>query len=125
MLKKNITPIKLVNLVTLIMVFMFTITSLSAAFASEEPDGNKRKGKYTYRKVYKACAGAGEIESATPKISPADKTMVQWKEIFENKIFNEFGCKDNWIALADNDILDIYSYFYHHASDSPTPAKCQ
>ena len=22
-------------------------------------------------------------------------------------------------------ILDIYSYFYKHASDSPTPAKCK
>ncbi|MCK5311917.1 MAG: cytochrome c family protein [Desulfobacteraceae bacterium] len=117
--KKNIT------LITLIMVFMFTITPLSVAFASEGPDGNKRKGKYTYRKVYKACAETGGVESATPKISPADKTMVQWEEIFENKNFNEFGCNDNWAALAESDILDIYSYFYHHASDSPTPAKCQ
>ncbi len=38
------------------MVFIFTIVSFSIAFASEGPDGNKRKGKYTYRKVYKACA---------------------------------------------------------------------
>ncbi len=108
-----------------IMVFIFTIVSFSVAFASEGPDGNKRKGKYTYRKVYKACAANGEVESATPKISPADKTMKQWKDIFENRNFDEFGCKDNWAELSDKDILDIYSYFYHHAADSPTPAKCQ
>ncbi len=107
------------------MVLMFTIVSLSMAFASTGPDGNKRKGKYTYRKVYKACSATGEVESATPKISPADKTMGQWKAVFENKNFGEFGCKDNWAGLSDNAILDIYSYFYHHASDSPTPAKCQ
>ena len=108
-----------------IMVLMFTIVSFSMVFASEGPDGNKRKGKYTYRKVYKACSATGEVESVTPKISPADKTMEQWKEIFENKNFDEFGCKDYWVKLSDKDILDIYSYFYHHASDSPTPAKCQ
>ena len=116
MLKRNII---------LIMVFMFTFASLSVAFAAEGPGGNDRKGKYTFRKVYKACAGAGGVESATPKVSPADKTMAQWKEIFESKNFSEFGCNDNWAALSDNDILDIYSYFYHHGSDSPTPAKCQ
>ena len=112
------------SIITL-MVFMFTITSFSMAFASAGPDGNKRKGKYTYRKVYKACAANGEVESATPKISPADKTMGQWKDLFENKSFDEFGCKGYWAGLSDKDVLDIYSYFYHHASDSPTPAKCQ
>lgn len=116
------------KVITLLMVFMFTVVPLSAAFASEVvggPDGNKRKGKYTYRKVYKACAEAGNVESATPKISPADKTMAQWKDIFENRNFSEFGCADNWAALSDTDILDIYSYFYHHGSDSPTPATCK
>ncbi len=106
-------------------VILFTLVSLSAAFAAEGPDGNKRKGKYTYRKVCKACAEAGEIESATPKISPADKKMAQWKELFENKALDEFGCKTFWAALSDKDLLDIYSYFYHHASDSPTPATCK
>ena len=112
------------SIITL-MVFIFTLTSFSMVFASTGPDGNKRKGKYTYRKVYKACAANGEIESAKPKISPADKTMEQWKNIFENKNFDEFGCRDNWAQLSDKDVLDIYSYFYNHASDSPTPAKCQ
>ena len=77
-----------------IMVFIFTVVSFSVAFASEGPDGNKRNGKYTYRKVYKACAANGEVESASPKISPADKTMKQWKDIFENKNFGRRGNSD-------------------------------
>jgi len=116
MFKKNMAAL---------MMMIFLLVSFSMAFASEGPDGNDRKGKYTYRKVYKACAQTGEVESATPTISPADKTMVQWQEIFENKNFDEFGCKDNWEGLPDKDVLDIYSYFYKHASDSPTPAKCK
>jgi hypothetical protein len=119
MFKKCIIPL---------IVLMFTMVSFSVAFAaegSEGPLGNDRKGKYTYRKVYKACAATGEIESASPTISPADKTMGQWKDIFENKTFNDFGCGENWAALSDEDVLDIYSYFYHHASDSPTPATCK
>ncbi len=106
-------------------VMMFVIAPFTAVFAAEGPGGNDRKGKYTYRKVYKACAETGGIESATPKVSPADKTMAQWKEIFESRNFSEFGCNDNWAALSDNDILDIYSYFYNHGSDSPTPATCK
>ncbi len=104
---------------------IFILANIGSIFAAEGPDGNKRKGKYTYRKVYKACSAAGNVDSATPKISPADKTMVQWKDIFKSKNFDEFGCLDNWASLSDGDILDIYSYFYHHAKDSPTPAKCQ
>ncbi len=116
MFKKNMAAL---------MVMVFVLVSFSMAFASEGPAGNDRKGKYTYRKVYKACMKTGEVKSATPTISPADKTMGQWQEIFENKNFDEFGCMDNWIQLADKDILDIYSYFYNHASDSPSPATCK
>lgn len=108
-----------------IMVLIFSLVSFSMAFASEGPEGNKRKGKYTYRKVVKACFEAGGVESETPKISPADKKMGEWKELFESKNYDVFGCKDNWSALSDTDALDIYSYFYYHAADSPTPATCK
>ena len=115
------------SIITLI-ALMFTLVSISMAFASSTeggPDGNKRKGKYTYRKVCKACAAAGDTESATPKVSPADHTMAEWKAIFEAKNFKEFGCETHWANLADKAINDIYAYFYSFAADSPTPAKCQ
>ena len=113
------------KLIAAIVVLMFAAVTYSVTFASEGPDGNKRKGKYTYRKVYKACSATGEVESATPKISPADKKKAEWKDIFENRNFVEFGCKDQWANLSDKDILDIYSYFYSYAADSPTPATCK
>lgn len=104
---------------------LFILVSNAMLFASEGPKGNDRKGKYTYRKVYKSCSEAGQVESATPKISPSDKTMAEWKSIFDTKNFDEFGCKDHWVSLSDEDFLDIYSYFYGHASDSPSPATCK
>lgn len=103
----------------------FTAASVIPAFAAQGPEGNNRKGKYTYRKVYKACAQAGGVASETPTLSPADKTQAEWKAVFENKALDEFGCADHWTQLSDEDLLDIYSYFYHHASDSPTPATCK
>jgi hypothetical protein len=111
--------------IAVMVVMMFVFIPLSAAIAAEGPGGNDRKGKYTYRKVYKACMETGEVKSATPTISPSNKTMAQWKEIFEAKNFSEFGCLDNWAALSDSAVLDIYTYFYNHASDSPSPATCQ
>ncbi|MCF8044329.1 MAG: hypothetical protein K9J83_00610 [Desulfarculaceae bacterium] len=97
--------------------------------AQKGPDGNDRKGKYTYRKVYKACYKRGEVDSKTPVISPADKTMAQWKRLFEHEDFEdfteEFGCAQEWKNLSQDDIVDIYSYLYQHAADSPSPAKCQ
>ena len=111
------------SLITLILV-VFTLVSVAAALA-QGPSGNKRKGKYTYRKVYKACMQTGEVQSETPPISPADKTMAQWKDIFENKKFDDFGCKAQWAAMSDDDLMDIYSYVYNYAADSPTPATCK
>ena len=102
------------------------IASLAAVtFAFAEPDGNKRKGKYTYRKVYKACMERGEVSAEKPIVNPADKTMAEWTEVFEKKDFAEFKCSEEWNNLSDEDILDIYSYLYSGAADSPTPAQCK
>ncbi len=107
------------------MIAVFTLALLTPAFCAEGPAGNDRKGKYTYRKVFKACSEAGETPSASPTVSPSDKTMAEWKTIFESRDFTAFGCLNHWAGLTEEDILDIYSYFYHHASDSPSPATCK
>lgn len=106
-----------------IMAVLFVFTAAGTVFALDK--GNKRKGKYTYRKVYKACHERGEVDSATPFISPADKTQAQWEEIFQNQKLDEFGCQEEWTGLSDEQMSDIYAYLYEHASDSPTPAKCK
>jgi hypothetical protein len=101
------------------------IVSTAGIGMANEPDGNDRKGKYTYKKVYKACAQRGEVDSSVPPLSPDSKTMAQWKRLFEKKDFEEFLCKQEWSQLSEDDIADIYAYLYKHAADSPSPAKCK
>lgn len=107
----------------LITATIFLFSSVGVALALEK--GNKRKGKYTYRKVYKACMERGEVDSPKPPISPDAKTQAQWTRLFEKKDFEDFGCKSEWEALSENDLTDIYTYLHDHAADSPTPAKCK
>ena len=113
--------IKKISLTMLALVFIFSTVGVS--FALEK--GNKRKGKYTYRKVYKACFERGAVESKVPPISPADKTQAEWTSVFESNTFESFGCQDEWQQLSEIEISDIYTYLHDHAADSPTPAKCK
>jgi len=112
------------KLVCMAVSILFVLTATTLVFA-EGPEGNKRKGKYTYKGVYKACAKRGEVESKTPVLSPGDKTMAQWKRIFDKKDFEAFKCSEEWGNLSEKDVLDIYTYLYSYAADSPTPAKCK
>ena len=111
------------KIVLLMTVLAFVFTSLAPVFAADK--GNKRKGKYTYRKVYKACFERGAVESKTPPISPADKTQAEWEAIYNSGDFSIFKCEEEWNNLSDTEVLDILSYLYSYASDSPTPAKCK
>ena len=65
------------------------------------------------------------METKTPPISPSDKTMDQWTQVFDSKNFGQFGCAEEWGKLGETELLDIYSYLHAHGSDSPTPAKCK
>ncbi len=103
--------------------FVFVFGTVSAGLALEM--GNKRKGKYTYRKVYKACYERGAVDSKTPPLSPADKTQAEWTTLFESKDFGQFKCEPEWQKLSEKDVTDIYTYMYEHAFDSPSPAKCK
>ena len=106
-----------------LMAFVFVLSTAGVGLALDK--GNKRKGKYTYRKVYKACFERGEVQSKTPPISPSDKTQAEWTNTFESKDFNQFGCQEEWEKLTQKDMSDIYTYMHDHAFDSPTPAKCK
>lgn len=103
------------------LIFLFSTVGVTLAIEK----GNKRKGKYTYRKVYKACMERGEVDSEKPPISPDTKTQAEWTRTFENNDLEQFGCQEEWAALSETDISDIYTYLYEHAADSPTPAKCK
>ena len=102
---------------------LLTFSFIGLSVAAEK--GNDRKGKYTYRKVYKACFDRGAVESKKPPLSPDTKTQAQWTRVFEKKDFDQFGCQEEWSGLSDKDLNDIYAYLHDHAADSPSPAKCK
>ncbi|MDC0357961.1 cytochrome c family protein [Oligoflexia bacterium] len=109
--------------------YMAFATILSTSFlfvglAAAEPDGNDRKGKYSYRGVYKACNARGEVESTKPALNPDSKTRAQWERVFKKKDFEQFGCAKEWEALSEDELNNILAYLWEHAADSPTPAKC-
>lgn len=106
-----------------IMAVVFMITSAGIVLALEK--GNERKGKYTYRKVYKQCQERGEVDSAKPPISPDAKTQAQWTRVFDKQKFEDFGCQEEWGKLSEKELMDIYAYLHDHAIDSPSPAKCK
>jgi len=111
------------KVIVALMALFFVFSAVGISFALDK--GNKRKGKYTYRKVYQACFERGAVESKTPPISPADKSQADWEALFSSKDFTQFGCDEEWRNLDDTQVTDIYTYLYEHASDSPTPAKCK
>ena len=109
----------MIGALTLLLIFSFT----GGVLAAEK--GNSRKGKYTYRKVYKSCFERGEVKSQKPPLSPDTKTQAQWTRVFDKNDFDQFGCKEEWSALSEKDLGDIYAYLHDHAADSPSPAKCK
>ncbi|RTZ98805.1 MAG: cytochrome c family protein [Deltaproteobacteria bacterium] len=128
------------KLIILAITVFFAFSSAGICFAGAK--ANARKGKYTYRKVYKSCHKRGEVESATPLLSPDTKTMAQWDKVFdkvinnkdENKpatelvdddFFEQFKCKEEWSKLTGKDMINVHAYLRAHAADSPSPAKCK
>jgi len=67
----------------------------------------------------------GEVDAPKPVVNPDAQTQARWTEIFEEKDFAQFKCKPEWDALSEKALLDIYTYLYSYAADSPTPAKCK
>ena len=106
-----------------LLALVFVFTTIGIGFAAGK--GNARKGKYTYRNVYKSCNKRGEIDSPKPLLSPDAKTQAQWTRVFEKKDFEQFGCQEEWSGLSEKDLGDIYAYLHDHAADSPSPAKCK
>jgi hypothetical protein len=102
---------------------LLVLTFVGIGAAMEE--GNKRKGKYTYRKVYKSCFDQGGCASETPPLGPNAKTQAEWEKIFGARDFAAFGCSQEWAQLSDEDVKDIFAYLHAHASDSPTPLSCK
>lgn len=110
------------KIIAIVLIALFGIVSVSSIALAKE--GNKRKGKFAYRKVYKDCNQIDPAVGPTPPINPDTKTMAQWDRVFESKDFDQFGCKEVWSKLSEAELLDIHTYLKSGAADSPTPARC-
>ena len=111
------------KIVSIVVAVLVSVCFVGTSLAMEM--GNKRKGKYTYRKLYKACMTRGEVDSPKPTINPDAHSQAEWEKIFDYKEFAEFGCQEEWSIASNEDLVDIFTYLYSHGSDSPTPAKCK
>ena len=111
---------KKVFLIILTGIFLFSSVGMIMAASK----GNKRKGKYLYRKTCRSCHSEGaKSDKAGKPLSPMDKSQAQWTKVFEEN--GKLTCKNEWGKLSDRDLKDIFAYLHGHASDSPNPAKCK
>lgn len=101
---------------TLLVAFL-GLTALAAA-SSYKPEGNERKGKYLYRKNCLTCHDGSKAK----EVYASTKTQAQWERLF--KRHERLECKKEWEKRSKQDLLDIFTYLYKHAYDSPQPAKC-
>lgn len=100
--------------------FIFSCVHLVAAAGKSNP----KKGKYLFRKTCRMCHKEGVSGDRMGKpLSPVSKTQAEWKAVFG--VYEKLACKDVWEKLSDRDLQDIFAHLYGHASDSPSPAKCQ
>ncbi len=93
-----------------------------AGVAFSEPKGDERKGKYLFRKNCRTCHQEGA--SAKP-LSPDSKTQAQWERTFEKEKYQRLECNAEWAKLSEEELLNVLTYLYAHAIDSPAPAKCK
>jgi cytochrome c2 len=104
---------------------IFTIAlivfTVSSGFSLSDDLGNPRKGKYLYRKNCLSCHKYGTKN----QLGPNSKTMEEWKAAFQHYKIDSYSCKSHWEKLSDDDLLDIFTHMYSHASDSPQPASCK
>jgi hypothetical protein len=103
-----------------ILTIIMTLSLVSINLAA--PEGNKRKGKYLFRKNCRSC----HVDGASGKeLSPISKTQAEWQAVFTNDSYKKLACKEEWEKQSEKDLSDIYTYMYKHAFDSPSPLKCK
>ena len=108
------------KLVLTALAMIMTLSLVSVNLAA--PEGNKRKGKYLFRKSCRSCHVDG---AAGKELSPISKTQAEWDKVFSNEAYKGLACKAEWEKQSEKDLLDIYTYMYKHAFDSPSPLKCK
>lgn len=106
--------------VFLLISFIVFFGYISPGFSADK--GNSRKGKFLFRNNCRECHQDGASAKA---LNPDSKTQAQWARAFEPDKYKELACKAEWEKRSAEELLDIYTYLYDHAFDSPSPAKCK
>jgi len=108
------------RILLIILAVTLTLSFVNLNLAIEK--GNGRKGKYLFRKNCRSC----HSESASAmELSPISKTQTQWLTIFAKDKYPKLSCATEWEKRSDKDLLDMFTYMYDHAFDSPSPLKCK
>jgi mono/diheme cytochrome c family protein len=103
---------------TVLILVIFLLAAIGVVMAADK--GNKRKGKYLFRKNCRTC----HVEGGDAKeLSPMSKTQADWQKAFDD--YKQLQCVATWDELSEKDRLDMFSYLHGHAFDSPSPAKCK
>ena len=101
-------------------VLLLSILVIGLSFGGDK--GNGRKGKYLFRKNCRSC----HVENGSAKeMSPISKTQAEWQASFAKDGIKQLSCSVEWEKRTEKDLLDIYTYMYDHAFDSPSPLKCK
>lgn len=117
------------------------LSSMAIPYVAQAADGNWKRGRIYYRMVCTTC----HVDQASGSISPATKTIAEWKAYIEadkhakgkdkvsyyvSKEYRE-SIKDNnkaaakFLKLSNEALLaDVKAFVIHGAKDSDNPARC-
>ncbi len=82
--------------------------------------GSENKGKFNFKKTCKPCHGKN---APAGEITPLTKTQEQWQRYFKTGTHNKGSEKLNTI-LTPEQLVDVQTFLYNHAADSPQPETC-
>lgn len=93
---------------------------LTASMILAASGGSETKGKFYFKKSCKSCHAKGKEGG---EVTPLTKTQAQWKKYFTAGTHNKGKQKLTGILTAEQ-LQDVETFLYNHASDSPQPETC-
>jgi cytochrome c5 len=82
--------------------------------------GSETKGKFYFKKTCKGCHAKG---AEGGEVTPLSKTQEQWKRYFDKGLHKKGSQKLSDVVPAEQ-LIDIQTFLFNHAVDSPQPETC-
>ncbi len=129
---------------TILSLLLVPLMVFSMAWATEKP-GNWKRGRIYYRMVCTAC----HVNDGGESLSPADKTIAEWKDYldadyhtanqnadpsvqyymgrdYRESIKDTNKAAAKFLDLPEEDLSqDLRAFVVHGAKDSDTPSRCK